>query len=348
MLVKGQDATNKMDENSRVDERFVQLEGWLKRSLPWPIEQIKPLQGDASFRRYFRVTANIDGVTKRYIAMDAPPAKESCKPFVDIAKILRNLGVEAPIIYEQSLEHGFLLLSDYGDTLYSDVLNAESADHFYGIAMDALLLIQSYRPSNRDEIPAFDQTLYDKEAYWFTHWYVKEYLEIDLNADEQAMLTSQFEQLIFEIEQQPKTLVHRDYHSRNLMVLPDDKVGIIDFQDAVWGPVTYDLMSLLRDCYIDWPSDRVEARVLDYKTKLIERGILEQPVDDETFLRWFYLSALQRHLKCLGNFAKLYKDDNKPGYLQYLPRVLNYSKEITQKYAEYVPLHHFLVQRGRT
>ncbi len=311
------------------DKRLELLTLWLNNNLT-VIDQIKPLSGDASFRRYFRVSA--DG--KQYVVMDAPPTKESCVAFVAISETFRALGLCTPKIYAQDIEQGFLLLSDFGDQLYLDELNNSTATDLYHRAFDSLLLIQSCAGINTYELPSFNAAHYRDEMSWFKNWYVEAQLGLQFTAKEAELFEALSEQVISNLLSQPVVCVHRDFHSRNLMLLDDGTVGILDFQDALWGPITYDLLSLLRDCYIDWPQDQVRAWVHDYYNLLLQQNRL-QGVDFESFMQWFDWVGLQRNLKCIGNFARLNKRDNKPGYLVDIPRVINYAREVCQRYDEF-------------
>ena len=320
------------------DERLEQLKAWLSLQLEKPMQGMHRLLGDASFRRYFRVSC---GDTS-YIAMDAPPDQEACQPFVAIAKTFYALGLNVPIIYAEDIEQGFLLLTDFGDTLYLQALNETTCDPLYRSAMNDLLLIQSCQQIDNYVLPKFDGTLYRREMSWFRDWYLTEYLNVPLSAMEQESLEQMFSVLCEDALSQPQVCVHRDYHSRNLMVVEGTtRPGILDFQDAVWGPVTYDLMSLLRDCYIDWPSHQVAAWARIYQQQALQAGLLEMD-DPREFMRWFDWIGLQRNLKCIGLFARLEIRDNKPTYLQYIPRILKYAQAVSQRYSEFSELLLFL------
>lgn len=324
------------------DARQVCLVEWLQHLLAGQLQTFCPLSGDASFRRYFRATTRTPCATS-YVVMDAPPAREDCVPFVAIARALHRQGLKVPEVYAWDQENGFLLLSDFGDALYLNELKAQNADILYGAAFSALFRLQAVQSIPGYALPLYDAALYQKEMDLFSQWYLQQYLRYIPSERQQAQLQQSFDFLIQVNQEQPQVFVHRDYHSRNLLVLPSGEVGILDFQDGVRGPITYDLMSLLRDCYIDWPLQRVEHWVLWYKQELERQGRL-QGVEDATFLRWFFLSGLQRHLKCFGIFARLHLRDGKSGYLQYLPRLFRYAVEVCNRYAELAPLHRFLVE----
>ena len=321
------------------DARLVQLQSWLSSVLDNSNLQIEPASADASFRRYFR--ASHAGET--WIVMDAPPEKEDCKPFIRVAEALLPLGLHVPEILQSDLDQGFLLLSDLGSQSYLDVLNDENVQRLYGDAMGALLILQACGPGV-DSLPPYDETLLRREMELFREWYLKRHLGLDLSGTEQDMLDRVFTHLVVSALEQPRVAVHRDYHSRNLMLSEAHNPGILDFQDAVFGPVTYDLVSLLRDCYIRWPRSQVENWVLGYHELATQSGIL-QSVAEEQFLGWFDRMGVQRHLKATGIFARLHHRDNKPGYLQDIPRTLSYVRDVSAQYAELQPLYDFLQQK---
>ncbi len=306
-------------------QRLQQLEAWLRGELGIADYSIAPASSDASFRRYFRI--QFDGVSR--IVMDAPPEKEDCGPFVRIARQLHAIGLHVPEILAEDLSQGFLLLSDLGSTPYLDVLNDDSVERLYGDALDALTRLQARGPR---ELPAYDRELLMTEMGLFRDWYLGEHLGLALSDEEREALEGAFTLLADIALEQPRVAVHRDYHSRNLM-LCERNPGIIDFQDAVIGPITYDPVSLLRDCYIAWPRERVEGWALGYRDRAVEQGIIDH-VDDATFLRWFDLMGVQRHLKATGIFARLNHRDGKPGYLNDIPRTLGYVREVAGRYSE--------------
>lgn len=292
-----------------------------------------PITNDASFRRYFRVA--LDGVS--HIIMDAPPDKENCHPFIDIAQRLQASGLNAPKIVASKLEQGFLLLTDLGSQLYLPALNeAQQVDNLYGDALDALVLMQTNTSSQG--LPLYDHQLLHKEMDLFTNWLLDKHLNLSLSPADQASLEKCFELLSTSALSQPQVFVHRDYHSRNLMIVPQHNPGILDFQDAVKGPVTYDLVSLLRDCYIAWPLKRVKEWARRYYTQAQQASILKG-IDEAQFFHWFDWMGIQRHLKASGIFARLYHRDGKSGYLKDIPRTLNYIVEVSANYPELAALH---------
>ncbi|PWQ97030.1 aminoglycoside phosphotransferase family protein [Leucothrix pacifica] len=310
------------------DLRLQQLTDWVQSERPHANLQVA--SADASFRRYFRVTEG----SNSWIAMDAPPEKETLEPFIDITERLIQASVNAPKIYQQSLEQGFLLLGDLGDTPYLSALNDKQADALYGDAFKALLQIQTADTSN---LPVYDEALLQQEMNLMPEWFLSKHLGLSLSNQEQSDLQSVFELLIKTALDQPQVFVHRDYHSRNLMVTTSKNPGVIDYQDAVLGPVCYDLVSLLRDCYIAWPVQQVRQWVTEYRVLSQQQGIIPE-VDDELFQQWFDWMGLQRHIKVLGIFARLNHRDGKAHYLNDLPLTLSYVMNVAANYPEMKPL----------
>lgn len=303
------------------------LEHWLHHELGFGDCRIEPASSDASFRRYFRVFH--DG--SRHIVMDAPPTHEDCGPFIAVAGLLHAVGVNVPQVIERDLAQGFLLLTDLGSTSYLDALDEHSVDRLYGDALGALAAIQGC--AEHRQLPPYDRALLEREMRLFPDWLIGTHCGIELDPSGRQALEAVFEYLIESALEQPRVCVHRDYHSRNLMVVEGHNPGILDFQDAVSGPVTYDLVSLLRDCYIAWPRARVEDWVLGYRELALQSGILRpQQADEARFLRWFDLMGVQRHLKAAGIFARLKHRDGKAGYLKDIPRTLGYVAEVSGRY----------------
>jgi len=318
-------------------QRLALLKTWLTDVLETPAFDIAPASSDASFRRYFRVRHG----DRSLIVMDAPPAREDIAPFLHVAELLRAAGLNAPCILAKNIPQGFLLLTDLGDTPYLQVLTEASAERLYGDALSALLRMQQMDASRLADIPPYDRTLLMQEMHLFRDWYLQRHRRQALSPPQARVLDEVFDRLARSALAQPRVFVHRDYHSRNLMFTPQTNPGIIDFQDAVQGPVTYDLVSLLRDCYIRWPRARVEAWALGYLCEAQAAGIVAD-VDDATWLRWFDWMGVQRHLKAAGIFARLDLRDGKPGYLDDIPRTLGYVREVAGRYAELQPLLDFL------
>ena len=308
------------------DHRQLQLNAWLAAIFPGESIVIKPVAGDASFRRYFRAQVG----AQSYIAMDAPPEKEDCGSFIEIATAFKNTSVRFPTIYFSDVSQGFLLLADFGDQQLLPLLSLETADRLYGLAMKTLGSMQA--AATVKNLPEFNDVLYWREFAIFSEWYLEKNLKKVLSTAEETVLREQYQLLIDAAKAQPQVFVHRDYHSRNLMVCDDGVLGILDFQDAVIGPITYDLVSLLRDCYIDWPLEKTEQWVFDFYQQC------NISTDFSTFLRWFDWIGLQRHLKCLGIFSRLSYRDQKHGYLNDIPRVLNYALSVCDRYPELATL----------
>jgi len=321
-----------------MSDRLNALKNWLRAYLGKPAPLIVPITNDASFRRYFRV--EMDGIS--YVIMDAPPDKENCLPFVDIAQRLQASGLNAPKIVASDLEQGFLLLTDLGSQLYLSALNEGPFENLYGDALNALVLMQ--KNVDTQGLPLYDQGLLHNEMDLFTNWLVDKHLNFSLSQTERASLENCFELLSASALSQPQVFVHRDYHSRNLMIVSQHNPGILDFQDAVKGPVTYDLVSLLRDCYIAWPLKRVKAWAGHYYTQIQQAGILKN-VDEDQFFQWFDWMGIQRHLKASGIFARLFHRDGKSGYLKDIPRTLNYIVEVGANYPELAVLHKLVSQQ---
>jgi len=318
-----------------LSERLQALTRWLHETGGLGDFDLRQVSGDASFRRYFRVR-HAGGTC---IAMDAPPDKEDSHPFVHVAELFGALGLNVPRVLSADLDQGFLLLSDLGDRLYLGELDETSADRLYGDALDALARLQACGPG-ADTLPPYDAALLREEMERFRHWYLTRHLGLSLEPAQDAVLDTAFETLVANALDQPRVCVHRDYHSRNLLVA-EPNPGILDFQDAVHGPITYDLVSLLRDCYIAWPTDRVRDWALGYRERALEAGLLAE-TDQARFLRWFDLMGVQRHLKATGIFARLKLRDDKPAYLNDVPRTLGYVFEVAARYPELADFHALL------
>ncbi len=323
------------------DPRLSALVGWVRGVLGPGELAVARASEDASFRRYFRFARG----ARTYIAMDAPPGREDCRAFVRIARGFRDAGLNVPEVLHEDLEQGFLLLGDLGTELYRDALLDESrVERLYGDALGALVVLQTCTDAARLGLPPYDEALLGRELDWFRRWFLGTHLGLELTGAERTLLDEVFATLIGAALEQPRVCVHRDYHSRNLLVTPTHNPGILDFQDAVLGPVTYDLVSLLRDAYVAWPRPRVEEWVLGYHDLACQSGILREE-DEARFLRWFDLMGVQRHLKVAGIFARLYHRDGKDRYLADLPRVLGYLLEVGARRPELGRLHEFLSAR---
>jgi hypothetical protein len=316
------------------DLRRAALERWLAPQFGVSF-QLTPASEDASFRRYLRATL-ADGRT--YVAMDAPPEKEDCRPFVRVAHMLSAAGVHAPNIIAQELEQGFLLLSDLGSRTYLEALNDANSAALFADATEALLRWQlATRPG---ELPPYDEALLRREMNLFPEWYVGRHLEKELSAAQKERLENVFFLLVKSALAQPTVYVHRDYMPRNLMVC-EPNPGVLDFQDAVLGPITYDVVSLVRDAFMSWEEERVLDWVVRYWEKARNLGL---PVDADfgEFWRALEWMGLQRHLKVLGIFARINYRDGKPKYLQDTPRFIGYARSVSQRYRELTPLARLL------
>ena len=330
-----------MDLPDASDSRLAQLTRWVFDDLGFEGGRLAPASADASFRRYFRVTRGAD----TYIVMDAPPDKEDLGPFSSVARLLLRIGVNVPVILATDSKRGFLLLSDLGVRQYLDELEVETADRLYADALGALSAMQTADGAMARDLPRYSHALLMREMDLMPEWFLGSHLRLQVSAAERGMLAGQFEILAQSALAQPAVFVHRDYHSRNLLVTETDNPGILDFQDAVWGPVTYDLASLLKDCYIAWPAPRVRDWALQYRERLLTRGFPFLGATESEFIRWFDLVGLQRHIKVLGIFARLFYRDGKQQYLKDLPRVLRYTREAAGAYAETSQLADFIARR---
>ncbi len=312
-------------------QRLELVHQWLAGLFPGRPHSVVPASADASFRRYFRVTFD-DGLTR--IVMDAPPEHEDCRPFVHVAGLLHGAGVHAPEILAQDLGRGLLLLSDLGNSTYLDVLDESNADRLFRDALDTLAKWQL--ASRPDVLPPYDEALLRRELNLFPDWYVARHLGSPLTANQQETLERVQRLLLQNILAQPKVFVHRDYMPRNLMMC-EDNPGVLDFQDAVYGPITYDVASLFRDAFISWEEERVLDWVVRYWEKAKRAGL---PVDADfgAFYRDMEWMGLQRHLKVLGIFARINYRDGKPRYLADTPRFVNYVRQVAARYAQLAPL----------
>jgi aminoglycoside/choline kinase family phosphotransferase len=317
-------------DNQRTDLRQEALIHWLQATLPNGNFTLTTASADASFRRYFRVHL----ADKTFIAMDAPPPQENCEPFVRIAQLFREAGVHVPQLLAQDLVQGFLLLSDLGDVTYLRQLNHMTAPALYHDASQALIKLQL--ASKAGVLPDYDDALLTREMQLFPDWYIAKHLSIHLDERQQAVLSSTFALLNKNILSQGRVFVHRDYHARNLMVC-DDNPGVLDFQDAVYGPITYDLVSLFKDAYIGWD----EENIIDWSVRYwqaAKKQRLPVPTDFSEFYRDFEYMGVQRHIKILGIFARLSHRDGKDGYLKDMPLVMDYLRRACERYIELKPL----------
>jgi aminoglycoside/choline kinase family phosphotransferase len=324
-----------------IDARLNTLIQWLKGLEPsWQLDlgSLCPASADASFRRYFRIESK-NPQFNTFIVMDAPPQHEPLTAFIQVDLLLSEAGLNVPKILEKNISEGFLLLNDLGTKTYLAKLNGETANRLYQDATHAL--VQMQLASKPNVLPNYDEALLQRELDLFPDWYLKKHLGIDLGEVQRAQLKKSFELIIQNNLAQAKVYVHRDYHSRNLMVTEMNNPGVIDFQDAVYGPITYDASSLWRDAYIAWP----EERVIDWVIQFWEEGRkvgLPMPSDFGQFYRDFEWMGLQRHLKVLGIFARLFYRDGKDAYLKDIPLVLEYAIATANRYIELKPLARIL------
>ncbi|TQV65290.1 MAG: phosphotransferase [Halothiobacillaceae bacterium] len=309
-------------------DRISLIQHWLKAELGIDPGTLKPASSDASFRRYFRVMH--DATT--LIVMDAPPEHEDIHPFVRVARMLEGHAVHVPHIHASCPDRGLMLLEDLGNTPYLDRLNASTADALYADAMDTL---QHMQACATDGLPLYDEALLQREMGLFDQWFLERHLDLTLTESERGMLARTYHQLTRSALNQPRVFVHRDYHSRNLMITERQSPGVIDFQDAVAGPITYDLASLLRDSYIEWPEERVMQWVRAFHHRLMGAGSSQK--DWESFRKDFDLMSAQRHLKVAGIFARLNHRDGKPGYLKDIPLTLRNLTRSLLPYPEFEP-----------
>jgi hypothetical protein len=317
-------------ELSENPDRLPRLRQWTESVLPVPLLSLDVASADASFRRYFRART----ADSSYIVMDAPPTHEDCRPFIHIAGLFRSAGANAPEILAENLEQGFLLLTDFGNTTYLSALNEQSADRLYCDANVSLTKIQlASRPA---ELPEYDEIRLRRELMLFPDWYLVRHLKIELSSAQRQIMDQAFAAILANNMAQPKVYIHRDWHSRNLMVTKENNPGVLDFQDAVYGPITYDLASIYKDAYIRWDEERVLDWVVRYWEAARKTG-LPVAADFADFYRDFEWMGVQRHIKVLGIFARLYHRDGKSGYLKDMPLVMDYLRRACERYVELRP-----------
>lgn len=313
------------------------LKHWLSQQLSSKDFGLEPLQGDASFRRYYRLKIN----HQNYIAVDAPPETENSTAFVRLSQAFGELNIHVPKVLAHNLEQGFLLLTDFGDDVLFRVLNqnpnknlsTNKIDKYYQQSLKELAKIQQCQIN----LPSFDADFMKNELNLFEEWFLKKHLNLKLSRTIQKILNNSFEILLYSAVSQPQCCIHRDYHSRNLMCLSDDQMGILDFQDAMIGPVTYDLVSLVRDCYIDWPVEQVNAWTEDFYMQYLRNLISSK----SEFMRYFDLMGIQRHLKAIFIFARKFHRDKVDSYLKDIPRTLKYIIDVSQDYSELAEFREF-------
>lgn len=297
---------------------------------PYKDYELSIASADASFRKYYRLTKD----KKSVLLMDSSLEKESLKSFLHVTEKLSCIGINVPKILEQNLELGYLVISDFGDMLYLDILNDKNYKELYDKALDAIVFMQE---ADASDLPIYDKKFLHAEMDLMKEWYLEKNLGISLHVDDEKIIAKALDAISAQVEIQPQGyFVHRDFHSRNIMVEKNGTLGLIDYQDAMSGSITYDLVSLLKDCYIEFDRAEIEKLVLSFRDKI------NSLVDDKTFIKWFDFMGLQRHIKVLGIFSRLYLRDSKDGYLKDMPLVLKYVIDTASKYDETKDLAKFL------
>ncbi len=325
-----------------MDTRLQLLTDWIRQFPGLETATPEPVSGDASFRRYFRVWRSLPGHQPTpLIVMDAPPEHEDCGPFLAIARHWHQQGIGAPAIEAENLPQGFLLLEDLGDQLMLQALTINNADTLYRQALDELARIAQLSDPADHPLPPYNEALLDREMALFPDWLLEKHLELQLDNQERALLDTAFGLLKESALAQPDVTVHRDYHSRNLLIQEDQsRPGVIDFQDAVRGPVTYDAVSLLKDCYVRWPEEDIHQWLEHYRQATLKTGLHRAAAD--TFLQWFELMGMQRHLKAAGIFARLAIRDGKTGFLADIPRTVSYIRDASARQPAFRNFHEWL------
>lgn len=303
---------------------------WLKTQLPHDAFSLHPLKGDASFRQYFRLTTP----DKTYIAVNSPPATENNEAFVKVSNAYSALGLHVPKVIAQDFQQGFLLLTDLGDDVLFQKLDPSNADLYYKKSLGELGKIQTCSL----DLPPFDANFMNIELKNFEHWLLDKHLNLKLSPVIKKTIQKSFDVLLHSATEQPQCSIHRDYHSRNLMVLPNENIGILDFQDAMHGPVTYDLVSLIRDCYIDWPQEQVVSWALFFHQEFLKSSL----PSEEQFLRYLDLMGIQRHLKASFIFARKRHRDSVDHYLKDIPRTLNYVVAVSENHSDLRDFHNIM------
>jgi aminoglycoside/choline kinase family phosphotransferase len=305
------------------------IKAWLEKTI-YKDYDIKIASSDASFRKYYRLTLD----DKSVLLMDSSLEIDSLKPFVDVTSKLPCVGVSVPVILEKNLADGFLIISDFGDTHYLNILNEENFKELYKKAMQEIIKIQE---SNVDFLPIYDKEFLHFEMELMSEWYLQKKLNIILSDNDKKIIEKTLNKISEEVLKQPQNVfVHRDFHSRNIMITKDKNIGVIDYQDAMSGAITYDLVSLLKDCYIEFKREDIESLVLEF------RDMSEVNIDDKTFIKYFDFMGLQRHIKVLGIFSRLALRDKKDGYLKDIPLTLKYVIDTALRYEETQELAIFL------
>lgn len=315
--------------------RQQQLHLWINQNTDFECEALEIVSGDAGFRRYFRFTYRKQSI----IAVDAPPKSENTDQYIAVAQSYREKGIKVPEIYAYDIAQGFYLQQDFGNRLFSDCLMVDSCDQLYPKALANIPIIQGCLATEKGPLPDHNGAFIDIELNLFTDWLLGKYLKLRLTDAEENMLKKVFDGIKKSCLVQPRVGMHRDYHSRNLMLLEDDEIGVIDFQDAVVGPITYDAVSLLRDSYQDWPKVKVLQWLQDWHAEYYA----QYPWGE--FKMWFDCVGMQRHIKIAGIFARLYIRDNKPSFLSDIPHTLDYLIDEASQYPEYSEFARFVRER---
>jgi aminoglycoside/choline kinase family phosphotransferase len=315
--------------------RQQQLHIWINQNTDFECEALEIVSGDAGFRRYFRFTHHEQSI----IAVDAPPKSEDTSQYITVAQSYREKGIKVPEIYAYDIAQGFYLQQDFGNRLFSDFLTVDSCDLLYPKALANIPIIQSCLFTEKGPLPDYNGAFIDRELHLFTDWLLGKYLQLRLTVAEENMLSNVFDGVKKSCLAQPKVGMHRDYHSRNLMLLKDDEIGVIDFQDAVVGPITYDAVSLLRDSYQNWPKIKVLQWLQDWHAEYYAQYPWAE------FKMWFDSVGMQRHIKIAGIFARLCIRDNKPSFLSDIPHTLDYLIDEANQYPEYFGFASFVSER---
>lgn len=325
------------------DLRKEQLSQWIAEKLNIEAPVLQTVSGDASFRRYFRFKNKSQKPEKTSIAVDSPPDMENNQAFHQISQILLSLDLNVPIVREIDLSNGFMLLSDLGDQLYLDSLSETTNDYLYHLAIDAIIEMQKISETELQQIPVYSQQQLEHELQLFRDWFLDRHLQLSVSNSENKMIDQLFGKLVDNALNQPQVFCHSDYHSRNLMICGVQTPGIIDFQDAVNGPITFDLVSLLKDCYIKWSGEKIERWCQYYFDKATSENIINTTF--EQFIQWFELMGLHRHIRVLGIFTRLNYRDDKPAYLNDLDLTFSYVQEACKNQPEFSEFAQFLTER---
>ncbi len=321
------------------DRRILQLAEWVTTVLGNDLEFIEFASEDASFRRYFRVGYK----NNSFIVMDSPVNSAEFEAFIRISIKFKEIGLNVPEVFAADYQSGFALITDFGKTTYLAKLSSSTANSLYEDAIDSIVRLQKSSFSDVEFLPPFSKELIHSEMELFRQWYLKKHLKMKIPAEANEVLDHAFGILCAKAQSQPKVWVHLDYHSRNLMVVENGNPGILDFQNAVYGPISYDLVSLLRDCYIVWDQDDIDQWIRLYLIKA-RQGDVKIELDEPQFKEWFDWMGVQRHIKVAGIFSRLYYRDQKPNYLSDIPRVMTYIKNVSKRYPHLRPLHDLVVQ----